>query len=202
MEFAFPIAAIGIVIIFVAINLYQSIRNTLQPIKIIQQHEQIAESKYIISEEMVMSKLRSKSQIVSLQQSIDKKNTYVDDSLLGERQTELTVHGIYKFGLNTKDIEIKHIDNENGIIFLHIGKPALISLDIPYDHVTFDKTKGWLRLSMDEKEEKQFYKAVEKNIEQELMKDRELQKQADLHNKDVVMRILKLIPEIKSVIFE
>jgi hypothetical protein len=176
--------------------------NPVQPIKIIKPNEQIAESKYIISEEMIMSKLKSKSQIVSLQQDLSKKDTYVDKNFFGERDTEITIHGNYKFGLETKGIQIKHIDNENGIIFLHIGKPSLISLDIPFDQIKFDKTQGWLRMSMDDKEEKTFYKAVHKNIEKELLSDKELMKQVDLHNKNVIMDLLKMIPDIKSVIFE
>jgi hypothetical protein len=176
--------------------------NPVQPIKIIKQHEQITESKYIISEEAIMSKLKSKSQIVSLQQDINKKDTYVDDGWTGERKTQLTVHGTYHMGLNTKDIEIKHIDSQNGIVYIKLPKPILINLDLPYDQIHFEKKQGFLRLAMDEKEEKTFYKAVEKNIERELMKDKELMKVADLNNKDVVMGLLKMLPEIKSVIFE
>jgi CYTH domain-containing protein len=146
--------------------------------------------------------LKSKSQIVSLQQDINKKDTYVDDGWTGERKTQLTVHGTYHMGLNTKDIEIKHIDSQNGIVYIKLPKPILINLDLPYDQIHFEKKQGFLRLAMDEKEEKTFYKAVEKNIERELMKDKELMKVADLNNKDVVMGLLKMLPEIKSVIFE
>jgi hypothetical protein len=176
--------------------------NPVQPIRIIQQHEQIADSKYIISEEAIMSKLKAKSQVVSMERTINKKDTFVDDNLLGERKTELTVKGTYKFGLNTNDIQVQHIDNQNGIVYIKLGKPVLISLDIPYDQIQFDKTQGFFRLAMDEKEEKQFYKAVHKNIESELSKDKEILKTADLMNKDVVENILKLIPNIKNIVFQ
>lgn len=195
-------ALIGIAVMFILVNAYKSVTNTVQPVKIIKQHHEVAESKYIISEEMVMSQLRGKSQIVSLEQSLHKKDTYVDENWAGlERHTELKVHGKYKLGIETKDIEIKHIDNENGIIYLHIGKPTLISLDIPYHEIEFKKTNGWLRMAMDEKEEKNFYKSVEKNIHNEIINNKELMKQADLHNKDVIMGLLKMIPEVKSVVF-
>ena len=137
-----------------------------------------------------------------MQQDINKKDTYVDETWAGERHTKLKVHGTYKMGLNTKDIEIKHIDSQNGIVYLHIGKPVLISMDIPFDQVEFEKTKGWLRLSMDETEQKKFYKAAEKHMITELMKDKEVMKQADLRNKDVIMDLLKMLPEIKSVVFQ
>jgi hypothetical protein len=195
-------ALLGVAALFIAINTYKAVMKPMQQVKIIQQHEQIADSKYIISEEMIMSKLKSKSQIVSLQQDLHKKDTFVDDSLLGERHTELTVNGTYKMGLNTKDIEIRHIDSENGIVFIKLGKPVLISLDIPYDQIKFDKTKGWLRLAMDEEEQKNFYKSVDKNIEKELINDKELLKVADSMNRDVIMDLLNGLPEIKNVVFE
>jgi hypothetical protein len=194
-------ALISIAALFIAINTYKAVMKPIQPIKIIQQHEQIADSKYIISEEMVMSKLKSKSQIVSMEQTLHKTDTIVDDSLLGQRKTELTLKGTYKMGLNTKDIQVQHIDNQNGIVYIKLGKPVLISLDIPYDQIKFDKTQGFFRLALDEKEEKQFYKAVHKNIESELNKDKEVLKTADLMNRDVIMDLLKMIPDIKSVVF-
>jgi hypothetical protein len=195
-------ALITLAALFIAINTYKAVMKPIQPIKIIQQHEQIADSKYIISEDLILSKLKSKSQIVSLQQTLHKKDTFVDDNLLGERKTELTVNGTYKMGLNTKDIEIRHIDSENGIIYIKLGSPVLISLDIPYDKVEFDKTQGWLRLAMDEEEQKNFYKSVDKNIEKELINDKELLKVADSMNRDVIMDLLNGLPEIKNVVFE
>jgi hypothetical protein len=195
-------ALLVIAALFIAINTYKAVMKPIQPVKIIQQHEQIADSKYIISEEMIMSKLKSKSQIVSMEQTLHKTDTFIDDSLLGERHTELTVNGTYKMGLNTKDIEIKHIDSQNGIVYIKLGKPVLISLDIPYDQVEFDKKQGFFRLAMDEKEQKNFYKSVDKNIERELIKDKELLKVADSMNRDVIMDLLNGLPEIKNVVFE
>lgn len=195
-------AMITVAALFIAINTYKAVTQPIEPIRIIQQHEQrIADSKYIISEEAIMSKLKAKSQIVSMEQTLQKTDTFVDDSLLGERKTELSVKGKYIFGLNTKDIEIQHIDNNTGTIYIKLGTPVLINLDIPFDQIKFDKTQGFFRLAMDAKEEKQFYKAVVKNIEKELIKDKELMNAADLMNRDVVENILKLIPEVENVVF-
>ena len=193
---------ITILALYIAINTVRAFIQPVQPIKIIKQNQQIADSKYIISEQMIMSKLKSKSQIVSLEQQLDKKDTFVDENFFGKRATQLKLHGTYKLGLNTKDIEIKHIDSNIGMVCIKLGQPALISLDIPYNEIEFNKSQGFLRLAMDEKEEKNFYKAAKKNIEFELMKDKELMKIADSMNKDVVENILKLIPEIKSIVFE
>jgi len=171
--------------------------------KVIKQEQtQISDSAFIISEELVMSKLQSKSQIVSLQQELHTKETMVDDSWLGERHTELQLHGTYKMGLNTKDIIVKHIDSNTGTVFIQLPKPVIISLNVPYDQIEFDKSKGWARLSMDEAEEKKFYKASVKQIEKELIKDKELMKLANTYNESVIKELLFMIPDIKQVIFE
>lgn len=171
-------------------------------VRIIQQEEQIASAKYIISEKMIMDKLQQKSQIVSLQQNLHKESTMVDDGLLSDRHTKLTLGGTYKLGINTKDIIVKHIDKENSIVYISLPKPLLISLEIPFDKVAFDKSKGFLRLAANEEEEKQYYKAIESSIRKEIMEDKELMKQAEVFNKDAVMQIFSLMLEINKVIFE
>jgi hypothetical protein len=191
-----------ILALFIAFNTIRGVTQPEQPIQIVKQDKQIADEHYIISEEIIMGKLQSKSQLVSMEQSISKTFTDVDDGFTGTRETELSMEATYKLGLETKDIEVKHIDSENGIIYLKLPKPTMISLEIPYDQVEFEKESGWLRLAMDEEEEKKFYKAAVKNVENEILKNKEIMKQGDLHNKDVVEDILKLIPAIKSIVFE
>lgn len=171
-------------------------------IRIIQQDEQVASSKYIISESLIKEKLQQKSQLVTLEQDIYKKATDINDSWLGDRETVLCAEGSVKMGLETKNITVLHIDNENGILYLKLPQPILISLEIPYDKVKIEKESGWARMAMNEKEKKTFYKAVEKEIHKEIMNDKELLQQADVFNKDAVMDIMKLIPEIKNVVFE
>ncbi|GLI82544.1 hypothetical protein ANABIO32_02310 [Rossellomorea marisflavi] len=137
-----------------------------------------------------------------MEQDFIKLYTDVDKGFLGDRYTELTVKGKYILGLETKDIEVKHVDEEQGIVYLKLGKPTLISLEIPYDQVEFDKTKGWLRLAANEDEEVKFYKSVVKDIKKRILSDEEVIKQAELHNKQVVEDLLEMTPGVKSVIFE
>lgn len=194
---------ISILALYLAINLAKPyIHNQQEPIRIIEpQTTQIASSKYIISEQMIMSKLKTKSQIVSMQQNFNKKFTEVDNGLLGERETELSLNGSFKMGLNVKGIIIKHIDNENGIVHIKLPKPALISLELPYDQLQFDKTKGFMRLAMSEEEEKNFYKATKKEIEKELMNNSEIRKQANLYNQEVIKGLLMKIDGVNSIVF-
>jgi hypothetical protein len=196
-----------LLIAIIAILAFNIAQNTLQrniePIKYVSQEEsQIKDSKYIISEAMIMSKLKMKSQIVSYQQDLHKKETHVDKDLLGERRTELVVNGTYKMGLNTKDIEVKHIDSEKGIAYIKLPKPTLLSLDLPYDKIEFDKKQGFFRLAMNEDEEKKFYKSIKNTIKKELSTDKEVLGQVHIFNKEVVRDILISNTNIQSIVFE
>jgi len=175
--------------------------NNEEQVKIIEKHEESNQS-YIISKESVMSKLKSKSQIVSMEQEINKKDVEVDDGFTGERHTELTMHGTYKVGLNTKDIEIDYIEQNTGTVYVELGEPVLISLDIPYNHIQFKKTQGFFRMAASEEEQKNFYKASKKNIEVELMKNKEVLKTANAKNKEVIKDILMQIEGINYIVFK
>lgn len=196
-------AFIGLLALNIALT-YKANFAPQQAYKVIEQEQtKLSSSEYIISEELVMSKLQSKSQIVSLQQELDTKETMVDENWAGiERYTELNIRGTYKMGLETKDIVIKHIDQGTGTVFIKLPEPVLINLNVPYDQIEFDKSKGWLRLSMNEEEEKKFYKASVKQIEKELIEDKELMKLANTYNQQVIKDILMLIPEINQIVFE
>lgn len=186
--------------LFLALTLYTN-KGQNREVEIIEKTEQLSSTKhYVISEEMIMGKLKAKSQIVSMEQPINKKDTDVDDGLFGNRYTELNVKGSFKMGLNTSDIRVNHIDNTTGNVYISLGKPALISLNLPYDQLTFKKT-GWSRLAMNEDEQKNFYKSVEKKIRADLMSDKEIHRQADLYNQDVVRGLLDNVG-INNIIFE
>ncbi|MDT0160426.1 DUF4230 domain-containing protein [Bacillus sp. AG4(2022)] len=206
MKFAylkFLLKALLIVLtLFIALNTVKGYTSqSVHPVKIVPK-EELNETHYIINEQMILSKLQSKSEIVSMQQSIDQTYTDVDDNLFGKRHTEIHIKGSFKMGLETSSIKINYIDNETGIIYIKLGKPKLVSLEIPYDQIQFDKSQGFFRLSMSEKEEKQFYKAVEKNVRDELMSNKEVLKQAELFNQEHVRELLSMLPMIKSVVFE
>ncbi|MBD1379097.1 DUF4230 domain-containing protein [Metabacillus arenae] len=170
-------------------------------VKIIELDKQISNSEFIISEEMILGKLQSKSEIVSVEQEINKTDTKVDDGFLGKRETEMNVHGSYKMGISTKNIHIANVDNENGTVYISLGNPELVSLEIPFNEVEIEKTSGWLRLSMSEDETKSFYKSVHKNIENEILNDKEIMSQANLNNQRVIKELLIGLPGVNDIIF-
>lgn len=195
-------ALLIIAALFIAFNTVRGVTQPDPPIQIVEQHKQIADAHYIISEKMIMGKLQSKSELVSMEQEICKTYTDVDKGFLGDRQTEMSLEGTYKMGLETKDIRINHIDNETGVIYIELPDPVLISLEIPFNKVDIEKTSGWLRLSQDEEEQKKFYKASVKDLENEILSNKEILKQVDLHNRNVVEDLVKMVSGVKSVVFE
>lgn len=188
--------------IFIALNTVKGYTSqSVHPVKIVPK-EELNETHYIINEQMILSKLQSKSEIVSIQQNIDQTYTDIDKGWSGDRHTEIHIKGTYKMGLETSSIKINYIDNEIGIVYIKLGEPKLVSLEIPFNDIQFDKSQGFFRLSMSEQEEKQFYKAVEKNVRDELMSNKEVLKQAELFNQEHIWELLSMLPMVKSVVFE
>lgn len=195
--------AIGILAFYLATTtIYNTFQTPPEPIRVIHQEDVIKSDHYIISEEFVLGKLQSKSQIVSFEQELKNISfTHVDEGFTGKRHTELTLHGTYKMGLETAHIKIKHID-ENGIVYIELPEPIIISLELPYDQIDFNKTKGWLRLAMSEEEEKNFYKAAETSIRQDIINNEETLRQANIFNEAAVRDIVEMLPTVRGVVFE
>lgn len=198
-----PKLALGIVAFYIAFTtVYSVLHRRSEPIKVIQADEMVTSDHYIVSKDFVLGKLQSKSQIVSFEQEL--KNitfTDVDESWAGNRHTEMTLQGTYKMGLATSDIHIKHIDS-NGVVYIELPEPILISLELPYDQIIIEKTQGWLRIGMNEEEKKSFYKLAEASIRNDIMSNKETLKQADAFNQAAVKEIVAMLPTIRGVVFE
>ena len=200
---------LAILALYLSANIYHNYKEgkNEEPVRIIEKSEEVKQSAagYIITEEMILGKLTEELEEVSLKGKLDdNENKYikVEDNWLGERHTQLNYSGTYKMGLDKNNIEVKHIDQSTGTVYLKLPKPILISLTLPYDQIDFEKTKGFLRLAMNEDEKKQYYKSVEKDIKHQLMNNKELIRQVDLLNKAHTMETLKELSGMKNVIFE
>lgn len=197
------IGFIAIISFHIAQDVYTSKTHPKEPVRYEEGYSgEIHESEYIISEAMLLSKLQAKSEIVSFQEDIQKSETHVDESFFGDRHTEIEVSGTYKMGLSTEDIKVKHIDSANRTVFIELPDPIIVSLDLPYDQVNFDKSKGWLRMAMSEEEENNYYKSVKKQIREDLLSNEDILRKARLHNEDVVKGLITSLTDIKTVVFE
>ena len=194
-------ALLAIATLYLSANWYHNYKEDNKKVEVIEHKSDISNAKYIIDEDIILGKLKAKSQIVSLEQSFTKKSSSVDDAWYGDRHTEMKLKGEYKLGLNTEDIEVRHIDSANKIVYIKLPDPVLISLQLPFDDIQFDKTQGFLRLALNEDEQKQFYKSVEKEIRREIKADKEIHKQAGLNNQEVVRGLLESVG-IENVIFD
>lgn len=161
----------------------------------------IVEDQYIISKEMVLSSLQAKAELVSYEQDLFKVEEHHDKSLFGQRVTELTMKGSYKMGLDTADITVTHIDNQNGTVYVELPKPKVISMDVPYDRIEFDKEQGWFRLAMSEEEQKNFYRSAINSMRNELNTDPQILQTANLYNQEVVRDLILKVSNVKRVVF-
>ena len=155
---------------------------------------------YIVTEEMVLSKLKSQAQIISMEQEFSNTYTHVDESWLGTRKTAFSLSGTYKVGLEVKDIQVKVY--KDGVLCLQLPKPKLISLEIPFDQIKVNKEQGFFRGEMDDEDKQSFYKVIEKDIRSEIGSNKELMKQADLYNQEVIKGILSDLAGINYIVFQ
>lgn len=200
-------AMLALLVLYSSANWYHNFMSKNEEPRIVQKAEEVKSEKvdYIITEEMILGKLEEKLEEVSLKGELDdEKNKYikVDDSWLGERKTKLTYKGFYKMGMDKHAIEVKHIDQSNGIVYLKMPKPILIALVLPFDQIDFKKVKGNFRMAMGDEEEKRYYKVVEKDIKKQLMNNKDLMRQVDLYNKMHTIESLKDMAGVKNIIFE
>ena len=167
--------------------------------KIIQYDEPETET-YIVTEEMVLSKLKSQAQMISMEQEFSNTYTHVDESWIGTRKTAFSLSGTYKVGLEFKDIQVKVY--KDGVLCLELPKPKLISLEIPYDQIKVNKEQGFFRGEMDDKDKQSFYKVIEKDIRNEIGSDKETIKQAELYNQEVIKGILSDLAGVDYIVFQ
>lgn len=160
---------------------------------------EILDEEYIVTEEIVLNKLRSVQQIISMQQDFTQKFTQVDDGVFGERHTVFWVNGTYKMGLHINKVKVVSINK--GTVHIDLPDPELISLEIPYDQIYTHKEKGILRTEMREDEKRDTYKHIEQDIRENLV-EKDFMKQADLHNQKVIRELLTGLAGVKKVVFE
>ena len=155
----------------------------------------------ILTEEMVVKKLKSKSELVSMEQKFDESATDIDRGFFGTRETSLKLEGKYKLGVKTKDIDVRHV-SADGTVYLKLPKPSIISLEIPYYNIDFEKESGLLRGKMSKEEEDKFYKDVEKHIRNTVKGDKGIMETANLHNEQAVKNLLIDLAGLKYIVFE
>lgn len=184
-------------------NIPNNRQNTNDQFKpIIKQEDLITTEKAVLEKETVYKTLQSKSQIISMQQEISKRVIDIDDSFLGKRVTEFTFNGTYKMGLNISDIEYENISIKDNVIHIELPDPILISLELPYDQLKSEKVKGALRLEMNDIEKKKLYSQFVEVLENEIMNNENIMKQARSNNERVVRELLDGIPNVEGVVFK
>lgn len=197
------ICGIIIVLFLTAKDKYSAWKNKdSEPVRYDEDYSQnIKESEYIISEDVILSNLQMKSEIVSFEQKINKTEWLIDKKMTGKRKTQINVSGSYKMGLNTEDILVSHIDSDNRIVYINLPEPILISLELPFEQIEFNKVKGFFRRSMKKDEEKRFFSLLKKEIINELTTDSDIILQAGLYNEQAVKSIILSTTDIRDVIF-
>ncbi|MGG0308272.1 DUF4230 domain-containing protein [Priestia megaterium] len=173
----------------------------LEPVKIVQQHEEGKYASQMINEETLYGKLETEPEVAPYKQPFTDVSSSKDEKWLGERETAFIVKGTYSSPFKLKDVKIKYIDQENGIV--HATSPKTeIKVNIKYKGVSSEKVHGKLRRDMNEEEKKTYIIQKENELEARYNKDKITIKQADLYTQDAIRTMWMKIPNVKAVVFD
>lgn len=100
-------------------------------------------------------------------------------------------------GLDTSTIKVVSVDN--GIVNLTIGKPILISLNLPYDKMTIKKTHGMLRGNMSDVEKQKVYTKTVDTVRNEILNNQDTIDKANTYNERVIKSMLLKLPNVREV---
>lgn len=173
----------------------------IEPVKIVQQQKEGKYASQMINEETLYGKLETEPEVSPYKQPFTDVSNSKDDKWLGERETTFIVKGTYSSPFKLKDVKIKYIDQENGIV--HATSPKTeIKVNIKYKGVTSEKVKGGFRREMNEDEKKAYIIQKENELESRYNKDKNTLKQADLYTQDAIRMMWMKVPNVKAVVFE
>ena len=173
----------------------------LEPVKIVQQHEEGKYASQMINEETLYGKINTNPEIEPFEQPLTDISKDTNDNWLGQRETRFIVKGTYGSPFKLKDVRIKYIDQENGIVHATYPKTK-ITVSIPYNGVSSEKVHGKLRRDMNEEEKKIYIAEKKHELEVRYNKDKNILKQADLYKQDAVKMMWMNIPNVKAIVFE
>jgi hypothetical protein len=113
----------------------------------------------------------------------------------------MKINGKFKFGINVADIKREDILISNGNVIIKMPEIALISLEIPYDKIEIEKSKGWFRSDFTEDDRQLLYKTSKDSILKQILNDENTINNANISTQNAIKTILMMIPEVDSVSF-
>jgi len=169
--------------------------------KIVQKYKIGKYESQMINEKTLYGAIDSAPKVLPYTQPFKDISKDKNDNWLGERQTRFIVNGTYSSPFKLKDVKIKYIDQEHGIVYATYPKTK-IDVTIQHKGVSSEKIHGNLRREMNEDEKKIYIIHKEKELEARYNKDENVLKEADLYKQNAIKIMWMNIPNVKSIVFE
>jgi hypothetical protein len=160
------------------------------------------ENEIIVDKEIIIEKLSEKFQVVGLEGDITKEFNYSDNKWYGDKYYKMELYGKFKFGFNIDEITKEDITIIDNNVIIDMPNIVLISLEVPYDKIVIDKKEGIFRKMFSEDDRQKLYESAYKSINEQIINDNALIKNAEENNELAIRSILILIPEIKTISFK
>ena len=147
----------------------------------------------------VIDALSSEAQIVGLTGQTEKTVKHESSKWYGSRAYTMTIHGEFKMGIDTEDIQIS--TNRNTIT-VKFPQPKLISADFPFDKATIGKDVGLLRKNLSDEELQFLYGKARESAIEEIKSDESVKSQSVIGIEKAIDGLLNQIHNVDEVNFE
>jgi hypothetical protein len=169
------------------------------------------QDQHLIDKETIIRTLQKKSEIVGLDEHFSRHITYTDSvfketgwlkDAIGRRTLDITAEVFFKTGIDISEL----VKDDNIRVFgstLHIKMPheTLISLNIPFDKMTFKETSGWIRSPLSLEEKQMLYTEIRKVVESNIMSDETIKNNTYEGVKSSLQLLLGKIKNVDQIIF-
>lgn len=152
----------------------------------------------LIDRDAVISSLRETPQMVGMTGDVEKSITFIDDKWFGDRSYTMTLHGEFKLGIDTKDIEIT---TEGNTVNVKFPQPKLISVDLPFDKAEIAEDISWLRSDLADAEVQSLYSQARESAIEEIKVNFKAREIAEEALEDTIEGIIEQLPNVERVEF-
>jgi hypothetical protein len=203
-----------VIVGFLALNFllpfFQSKGGQVVPDRIEQIGSRLVVKQEVIDKKLVIKAMFNTSELVGMETNVEKSYTYKDSwfksngwiaDYLGKR--ECTVYGVpnVKMGINLGDITANDVVVNGRTLTIFLPKPILISLNLPFDKVSFIEHPGLLRMPLSLTEKQFVYAETMKSVKSEIMSDKKYGDAAISGVKEAIRGFLEIVPNIDKVMF-
>lgn len=152
----------------------------------------------VIDSKLIYQSLEQTGQIIGLKSTIQKQFTYTNSNFWGRQSYTFVLNGTFSMGYDINEL-IKNTYVDGNEIKIKIPKINIMSIDIPFDQMFIGKDVSLLRKELTDQEKQLLYGEFRVKIINQIVNDKEIEKQANDKTQQIVDSLLKVIPNVQAI---